>query len=202
MALFLFANGIYGDEHMNTVARSAKAAGYNDPVLPFWSHVCMFTRPRFIADAMLGSLATWLRILGFDTLYFRRIDDNELIRIAKQEDRILLTRDSGIAKSKKAGHVYFVKAEETFAQVRDVVAAFDLHDVINTDQSRCPRCNGETEPVTPEAVAGMAPDHVLRQARAFARCGGCGKVYWDGTHKRKIDSIAASFKKQEAGRDP
>ena len=160
----------------------------------------MAARPRFIADAMLGSLATWLRILGFDTLYFRRIDDNELIRISKQDDRILLTRDSGITGSRKARSAYFVNSEETFSQVCEVAAGFNLRHYIDTGQSRCPRCNGRLESIPPEAAAGAVPDHVLRQGLAFARCGECGKVYWEGTHKRRIDRVVEAVRNDQEAR--
>ena len=93
--------------------------------------------PRFIADVMLGSLARWLRILGFDTIYFRAIDDNELIKIARQQERTLLTRDTGIARrpsiklkggtgesanrSKVGPDVILIHSNSTLEQLKEVL---------------------------------------------------------------------------------
>src|SRR5208283_689191 len=98
--------------------------------------------PRFVADVMLGSLARWLRILGFDTIYFRVIDDNELIKIALQQERILLTRDTGIArrnlKKKNRGtgesenrrkigpDVVLIHSNNTLEQLREALYAFEI----------------------------------------------------------------------------
>ncbi len=145
--------------------------------------------PCLIADVMLGSLAKWLRILGFDTLYFRTIEDSELVRTAKQQQRVLLTRDTGIARRKGLGSLILIASDDTFQQVKEVLAALNARSlkVILPGQSRCAECNGELHFVDKKSVADDVPEHVFLALNSFFRCGNCGKVYWDGSHKQHID---------------
>lgn len=143
----------------------------------------MADQPRFIADVMLGSLAKWLRILGFDTLYFRNIDDSELVKIAKQEQRILLTRDTRLVKSKKVAEHILIKANDTPGQLKEVLKSLSS---TSTSFSRCANCNGELEFADKESVSGDVPEHVILNFDSFLRCMDCGKVYWEGSHKKLI----------------
>jgi uncharacterized protein with PIN domain len=150
--------------------------------------------PRFVSDAMLGRLTRWLRILGFDTLYFRTIDDNELIKIARQQERILLTRDTGIAsrlRLKKIPEFILIQSNSTLEQIKEVLAVFTLPRPLFNDagiQSRCTVCNGELAPAKKEDVAGHIPEYVFLNSASFFTCTACGKVYWHGSHKKSIDS--------------
>src|SRR5208337_2029398 len=99
---------------------------------------------RFISDVMLGSLARWLRIMGFDTIYFRAIDDNELIKLARQQDRTLLTRDTGIARRKQIQQLILIHSNITSEQVKEVLSALNKGGLSFPELSpRCPVCNGE-----------------------------------------------------------
>jgi uncharacterized protein with PIN domain len=155
----------------------------------------MSDKPRFVADVMLGSLAKWLRILGFDTLYFRVIDDNELVKITKQEDRILLTRDLGISSSKKAGQCLLIRSQDTMEQIREVLKALGTQPGKIISPQRCVSCNGELLPVGRSAVFEEVPEYVFWNAGAFLKCGDCGKVYWEGSHKIVIDAVIAALNK-------
>jgi len=166
--------------------------------------------PRLIADVMVGSLAKWLRMLGFDTLYFRHIDDNELIRVALQERRIVLTRDRDLAKGRGAGRSILIESENLPEQLRQVlrvlIAPESLLDVAMPDgglpltlvpsRPRCPRCNGALAEKPREAISGDVPEHVVRSHQTFFQCGPCGKVYWEGSHKRLIDKTIMSLLKE------
>jgi uncharacterized protein len=158
-------------------------------------HFVTIDDPRFAVDAMLGSLAKWLRIIGFDTLYFREIDDNELVRVAKQEGRILLTRDSGICRSKKTGTCLLVRSEDTISQIREVLMSLGIRPGADVRSQRCASCNGELLPVDRGAVFGDVPEYVFRSYGAFVKCGQCGKVYWEGSHKKMINAIMAAMTK-------
>jgi uncharacterized protein with PIN domain len=163
----------------------------------------MSNLPRFISDVMLGSLAKWLRILGFDTLYFNNIDDNELIKTAKQQDRILLTRDTGIARRKGVDKLILINSEDMFEQLKEVLRGIpgtpylslgrgtkiDKYGVpgIPFQQSRCAECNGELVVTDKGAVADAVPEYVFLNRNSFFRCSDCGKVYWDGSHRKLID---------------
>ena len=157
-------------------------------------------KPSFLADVMLGSLAKWLRLMGFDTLYFRVIDDNELVRVAKQQGRLLLTRDAAICKSKKAGQCLLIRSQETLEQIREVLKALDIQPAKVISAQRCASCNGELLPAGRSAVLEEVPEYVFWNAGAFLKCGDCGKVYWEGSHRIMIDAVIAAIDKDMEAR--
>jgi uncharacterized protein with PIN domain len=148
----------------------------------------MTESPLFIADAMLGSLSKWLRILGFDTLYFKKIDDNELIRIAKQEDRMLLTRDAGLAKRKTIDNCILINSNNTFEQLKEVLLWVKGQGSRGKGDPRCTVCNGLLMPVDKKSVMDAIPDHIFLNCDSFFKCKNCGKIYWNGSHKKMMDA--------------
>lgn len=153
-----------------------------------------YAQTRFIADVMLGRLARWLRLLGFDTLYFRAIDDNALVKTALQEERILLTRDTGIARRKKNLSLILIHSNNTIEQLKEVLFSFPDSTILLLADSafgpaRCTLCNGELARADMSSVAGRVPEYVLLNAASFFTCRECGKVYWHGSHKKSIDNI-------------
>jgi len=138
---------------------------------------------RFVVDCMLGSLAKWLRLLGYDTLYWARASDHELVRIARGEGRILVTRDLALSRSRNID-VVFVKSQYLPEQLRQMITALGLS---TTEAfSRCPVCNGELHPASVEAVVNRVPPYVAQTQSQFQVCQSCGKIYWPGTHWRAI----------------
>lgn len=148
----------------------------------------MTENPLFIADAMLGSLAKWLRILGFDTLYFKTIDDNELVKIARQEQRILLTRDTHLVKRKKIDSYILIRSNEVSGQLKEVLLWIKNQGSKVKGNPRCAVCNGELSTADKESVANDVPEHVFLNFSSFFRCQSCGKVYWEGSHKKEMDA--------------
>jgi uncharacterized protein with PIN domain len=148
----------------------------------------MSNKPRFLSDAMLGSLAKWLRILGFDTLYFKIIDDNEIIKIAKQEQRILLTRDTRLVKNKKIDNCILINSNDISGQLKEVLLWVKGQGSKVKGNQRCAECNGELSTADKESVANDIPEHVFLNFNSFFRCNSCGKVYWEGSHKKLIDA--------------
>ena len=143
--------------------------------------------PTFLADCMLGSLARWLRLLGYDTAYVRDADDDLLVRMAIRENRILLTKDTLLAKRRiLRGRVLFVEQEETGKQLREVMEKLSLPFEPDRMFTRCMVCNGEIERVDPESVKDRVPPYVYRTQKEFGRCRSCGKIYWRGTHVRHV----------------
>jgi uncharacterized protein with PIN domain len=144
---------------------------------------------RFAADAMLGRLARWLRLLGFDCAWDEHVQDAELARAALEEGRIVLTRDRGLPEDWWIEDVYVVRAESPDEQLEEVVARFSLADSLRP-LSRCGDCNAKPVPVAPDAIASRVPSGVLERHDAFSQCPGCGRVYWDGTHAARIRARA------------
>jgi len=135
--------------------------------------------PRFVADAMLGRLARWLRALGYDTLYLRDAPDRRLLAIALAERRRLLTRDVALAlRAREAG--LLVRAETLDLQIREVTQACGIAG--RRALSRCLECNGVLAPTAPEAVRDRVPPYTFATRLEFWVCSGCRRVFWAGTH--------------------
>ena len=156
-------------------------------------------RPRFSADEMLGSIARWLRLMGYDTIYERDRPDTDILERAKLEGRILLTRDKVLAERAGPWGLY-VSSRDLDAQLEQVVEEFGLK--FDEGLSRCTSCNGELIAITPEEAAEGVPDGALRSNDQFFRCGSCGKYYWKGSHWKNIRRTMAALteKDQESSR--
>ncbi|MFC2030429.1 Mut7-C RNAse domain-containing protein [Chloroflexota bacterium] len=139
---------------------------------------------RFVADAMLGTLAKWLRILGYDTHYDPALDDHQLVRLARAETRVLLTRDRELSK-RRGLQVLLVASEKVEEQVAQVVADLELNP--GKEFSRCPDCSAPLQMLEPGAAEGRVPPYVAQTHKRFKLCPACQKVYWRGTHWRNMD---------------
>ena len=140
-------------------------------------------RPRFSLDEMLGSLAKWLRIMGYDALYLRDLNDGEILRRAEEEGRILLTRDKELAHRAGEGGLY-IESDDVMGQLRQLAA--DLGIYPDESLTRCTVCNGKLEVVGPSEVEEEVPEGALENNQWFFRCTRCGKVYWKGSHWKDI----------------
>lgn len=143
--------------------------------------------PIFLADAMLGRLATWLRILGFDAAYSRQ-EDSQLVARARREGRILLTRDTRLLARRDAPPHLLIAGERVAEQLREVAGALGL-DLTRPAAARCPRCNTRLEALSRAEAAGRVPAFVWSQHAAFSTCPACRRVYWPGTHRRRMDEV-------------
>lgn len=134
---------------------------------------------KFLADNMLGRLATWLRLLGYDTTYLPQADDPELARRARAEDRILLTRDVELTH-RRGLHSVLITSERVEEQIQQLV--HELHLTARLAFSRCAVCNAPLEEVDKSAIEGVVPPYVFQTQTYFRRCPQCQRVYWRGTH--------------------
>ncbi len=139
---------------------------------------------RFAADVHLGKLARHLRLAGFDTAYRNDANDAALAELADRERRILLTRDQGLLKRRTIAHGYFLRETDAYGQFVEVLRRFgplDLHPF-----SRCLRCNGALEDESRETIDSMLMPRTRAHYNRFRRCTGCGRVYWQGSHWRRL----------------
>jgi len=142
-------------------------------------------RPRFLCDAMLGSLARWLRFFGYDALFLQPgPEDSLLADLARDEGRWLLTRDRELAAA--GPRSMLIRSTTLDDQLAEVFQRLGLRPGATLENARCGECNGVLEDVTREEVAGVAPPYVLKTASRFRRCVGCGRVYWPGSHGGRI----------------
>jgi len=150
---------------------------------------------NLLCDHMLGSLARWLRFMGYDTAYPEPGPDRTLIARVRSEDRILLTRDKELA-ARVTGAVR-IRSDILDDQIREVAAALPLRLV--SPLSRCSLCNEILVSASMEDVKDSVPEGVRSRHRAFWRCPSCGRVYWRGTH---WDKMVARLNELELPRSP
>jgi len=150
---------------------------------------------KFILDVHLGRLARWLRMLGFDTLYRNDYDDPEIVAIAVQEGRTILTRDLGIMKRRAVTHGYHVQSTEPREQLHEVLTRYQLHDQINPFH-RCIVCNGLLCNVTKEAVLAELEPKTIRYYDEFFQCVNCRKIYWRGSHFDRMTRFISGLNDQ------
>jgi uncharacterized protein with PIN domain len=147
---------------------------------------------RFILDVHLGRLARYLRMLGFDARWERHADDDELARVSAAEHRVLLTRDSGLLKRRVVSHGYRVRDGDPRRQLTEVIQRLDLLRSIAPFR-RCLRCNDLLEAVPKEDVAGQLPPRVRERHDAFRRCPACSRLYWAGSHHRRMERFVSGL---------
>jgi len=143
---------------------------------------------RFSADAMLGKLAHWLRLLGFDCAYETDIADAELVRHAVEQDRVVLTRDRALPDEWRVSDICIVRAERTFEQLGEVLRRFDLSGAVRLF-TRCSECNRRLTAAPAADLSGRAPARILATQDPLQACTGCGRVYWSGSHTRHIQRV-------------
>jgi hypothetical protein len=140
----------------------------------------------FLADAMLGTLARWLRVMGVDVAYHRDLDDAELVAQARAEGRHILTRDTLLIRRRWVReHHLFIRDDHLPEQLRQVVTAFGL-DPCARFLSRCLTCNVPLQPVDRSSVAGRVPPYVFSTQLQFATCPACGRFFWGATHQERM----------------
>lgn len=155
----------------------------------------------FIADAHLGKLARDLRMLGFDVLYRNDFADADVVHIATQENRIVLTRDRDLLIRKAIERGCYLYATSPSAQLHQVIARYQLADRI-TPLSRCLNCNGLLCAVDRQAVLHRLPARSSACSRHFFICAGCEQVYWDGSHTARMRKRVAEMLLQHCAASP
>lgn len=142
---------------------------------------------------MLMRLARWLRLLGADVITDASLSGAALLKLARANDRILVTRDKRL---RTARDVFFIESNAIRSQLREVVLPFGLDPRATLKLTRCSRCNDVLTPVARELVARRVPAYVFACHDRFAECAACGRIYWPETHPARmramLDSIAFS----------
>lgn len=148
---------------------------------------------KLVADAMLGRLARWLRALGRDVVYDERLDDPDLARLARTEQRVLLTRDRALCGERGDPEwCRVVEADRPAGQLRELAAPLGLFRADWRDRlfARCLVCNRPLVAARCRDVTGDLPPEVRTDPRVrsagFRRCPGCRRVYWEGSHTRRM----------------
>ena len=141
---------------------------------------------------MLGTLAKWLRILGFDTFYVRDMKDEDITAIAKEEGRVLLTRDKELFF--KTMNAVYIESDKLQQQLNEVISKTGIKIDDEKILSRCTVCNEMVKKIDKEKVKGKVPKHVYENHEEFYICPRCGRIYWIGTHYDNIEKFVEALK--------
>jgi uncharacterized protein with PIN domain len=142
------------------------------------------TGVKFAADRMLGKLAKWLRVIGQDVIYGQHLSGYGLIRAARAENRLILTRDRGL-KKKQPPDFLFIESDHYREQLRQVIQACGLGP-LNEPFTRCLECNLVLQPRSKSSVEKIVPPYVFATQENFSCCPKCRRVYWPATHHQKM----------------
>jgi uncharacterized protein with PIN domain len=143
---------------------------------------------KFVVDGMLGSLARWLRMMGHDVEYSRASDDDTLMAFAKEDHRVLLTRDLELYRRSvaKGVDVFYVEGRSEAERLAALAEKFQIKLDIDLKTSKCPKCNVPVRPVPKECIADRVETNTFSHYDEFWECPRCKKVYWQGAHWPKI----------------
>lgn len=144
---------------------------------------------KFITDGMLGKLTRWLRMLGHDVEYSKFLDDKELIKKVKTENRILLTRDLGLYQRAitQGANAFLVEGDTESKKLANLSKRFDFKLEIDVAVSRCPKCNNPIKLVSKEEVIDRIPKATALYYNEFWKCPSCEQIYWRGSHWKRIE---------------
>ncbi|MCM8760280.1 MAG: Mut7-C RNAse domain-containing protein [Candidatus Omnitrophica bacterium] len=136
---------------------------------------------KFIVNGMLGKAGRWLRLMGYDTLYFNTNRKVELLRIGKKEGRKVLTRDRKLALS-NPDIVVLIESEGTLNQLKEIIRKLSLTPSEENFLKRCSLCNAVLESKSKEEIKELVPEYVYSTQDRFFQCPLCKRVYWKGSH--------------------
>ncbi|MDW9244134.1 Mut7-C RNAse domain-containing protein [Burkholderia cepacia] len=148
---------------------------------------------RFVADAHLGGLAQLLRLAGFDTCYDNHYRDDELAALAAREGRIVLTRDRELLKRRAVERGCYLHALQPADQLRELFERLDLAPHMRPFRL-CLRCNAPLHPLDATAAAPRVPAGVRQRHRRFAACDVCRRVFWEGSHWRRMRTVVDAMR--------
>ena len=146
----------------------------------------------FLVDGMLGNIAKKLRLFGFDSEYFSDIDDSKLIEKAKNENRMIISRDRHLIDRAKKNEVLsiYVTKENELEQFLEILETTNLRlDGISGDAARCTKCNSTTSQISKLKIGNKIPQGVLEFNDKFWKCDKCEQIYWEGTHIKNLQEF-------------
>ncbi len=155
---------------------------------------------KFIADRMLGKLVKELRMLGYDTVYYRGENTYPLIRLAREDGRVILTRSTKLLPKRPEDRIIRVTEDKPSLQLRELIQKGYVSLKEETFFSRCLLCNILLDAIPREEAEGKVPDFIFYQQKHFFRCPQCSRIYWQGSHQdnmqKKIEELRISTNSQ------
>jgi uncharacterized protein with PIN domain len=148
---------------------------------------------KFLVDCMLGKLAKELRMLGYDTVYYRGENAYQLIKLAREEGRVILTRNTKLIPKRPEDRIVRIMEDKPSLQLKELIQGRIIS--LNEENlfSRCLLCNILIDEITREEAKEKVPDFIFYQQKEFFRCPQCLRIYWQGSHQKnmgkKVDEL-------------
>jgi uncharacterized protein with PIN domain len=154
---------------------------------PFRQSASQSVPVLFLCDAGLGGLARWLRAAGYEAAWQPDIADDELLRQARQVQATVLTTDAMLMERRllrdRIIPVFWLPPTLRIPeQLSLVFREFGL----TLRGPRCMSCGGELLRGSKEALRERIPPRTYRWLDEYFACSRCGKLFWHGTHWRRI----------------
>ncbi|MGQ9780988.1 MAG: Mut7-C RNAse domain-containing protein [Nitrososphaeria archaeon] len=152
---------------------------------------------KFIVDCMHGKLARKMRIYGYDTAYDSNLEDDVILEVARKEKRTIITSDENLIERALLEGMPVVRAplDNDLSRMMKIFKACRLKPKLNPENSRCPHCNTILKKIRKTEASGV-PERVLKKKRSFYKCPRCGKIYWQGSHWKKIQAFEETLKRR------
>ncbi|MGO8988375.1 MAG: Mut7-C RNAse domain-containing protein [bacterium] len=141
---------------------------------------------NFVADRMLGKLAKQLRMLGYDTIYYRGEEAYRLIKLARGEGRVILTRNTKLLPKTSEDRIVRITEDRPSLQIRELIQKGYISLSEDNLLSRCLLCNVLLDDIPREEAEGKVPDFIFYQQKEFYRCPRCLRIYWQGSHQENM----------------
>ena len=141
---------------------------------------------KFIVDRMLGRLAKELRMLGYDTVYYRGDNAYQMIKLAREEDRVILTRNAKLIPKRSEDRLVRIMEDKTPLQLKELIQKKVISLYEENLFSRCLLCNIPLDKIPREEAKGKVPDFIFYQQKEFSRCPRCLRIYWQGSHQENM----------------
>ena len=153
---------------------------------------------KFLADCMLGKLAKELRMLGYDTIYYRGEDAHQMIQWARREGRIILTRNTKLIPKRPEDRIIRLMEDAPFLQLIELIQKGQISLDGESPFSRCLLCNVLIVEIPREEAEGKVPDFILYQQKTFYKCPQCERIYWQGSHQENMQKKVEALRLAES----
>ncbi len=138
-----------------------------------------------MVDHNVGKLAKWLRMLGYDTLFFSGDNDSRMVAMAQDEDRVILTKDTQIMKRRVVTNgqikIILIQSDEPELQIHQVIDTLGLNSQFRPF-TICLECNQPLVEKGKHQVKELVPPYVFQTQSQYMECPTCHRIYWRGTH--------------------
>jgi uncharacterized protein len=156
--------------------------------------------PSLLIDAMLGKLARWLRLAGYDAEFWREGSDEQLMAAAREQGRLILTKDRALA-GRRGVRAVLLQADDLDAQIREARTSLEQRGPAPEPFTRCAECNGILAELSHADAEPLVPPYVWHTQHEFRRCSRCGRVYWKGTHWPAVQGRLAGAATNQEGKE-